>query len=200
MKRAPQRWALGAVTDVTLQAAGAWSLPRLSFRDPPCRPPASARAPAQPAQPAQPAGPARHARPAQTCRTRLPVLPVFARIRAMKLLVLASAGDPARARIIHPRADEQSDYTGEDRAGADGCSPTRDCRRDGTIACTSCHDPERAFTKPDAVSPGVFGRRGRRNAPTVVNRAWGRAFFWDGRARRSRSRCSSRSRIRTRWI
>ncbi len=54
--------------------------------------------------------------------------------------------------------------------------------RDGTIACTSCHDPERAFTKPDAVSPGVFGRRGHRNAPTLINRAWGRVFFWDGRA------------------
>ena len=54
--------------------------------------------------------------------------------------------------------------------------------RDGTIACTSCHDPERAFTKPEAVSPGVFGRRGRRNSPTIVNRAFGRVFFWDGRA------------------
>lgn len=53
---------------------------------------------------------------------------------------------------------------------------------DGTIACTSCHDPERAFTKAEAVSPGVFGRRGRRNSPTIVNRAWGSAFFWDGRA------------------
>lgn len=54
--------------------------------------------------------------------------------------------------------------------------------KDGTIACTSCHDPERAFTKPDAVSPGVFGRKGKRNSPTIVNRAWGRVFFWDGRA------------------
>ena len=54
--------------------------------------------------------------------------------------------------------------------------------RSGTIACTSCHDPERAFTKPEAVSPGVFGRRGHRNAPTLINRAWGRVFFWDGRA------------------
>ena len=54
--------------------------------------------------------------------------------------------------------------------------------RDGTIACTSCHDPQRAFTKPDAVSPGVFGRRSRRNSPTLLNRAWGRVFFWDGRA------------------
>lgn len=54
--------------------------------------------------------------------------------------------------------------------------------RDGTIACTSCHDPLRAFTKPEAISPGVEGRLGRRNAPTVLNRAWGRIFFWDGRA------------------
>ena len=54
--------------------------------------------------------------------------------------------------------------------------------RNGTIACTSCHDPERAFTKPEAVSPGVFDRRGHRNAPTLINRAWGRVFFWDGRA------------------
>lgn len=53
--------------------------------------------------------------------------------------------------------------------------------RDGSIACTSCHDPERAFSKAEAVSPGVFGRRGRRNAPALVNRAWGRSFFWDGR-------------------
>ncbi|MFN7983841.1 MAG: cytochrome-c peroxidase, partial [Vicinamibacterales bacterium] len=53
---------------------------------------------------------------------------------------------------------------------------------DGTIACSSCHDPERAFTKPEAVSPGVHGRKGRRNAPTVINRAWGRVFFWDGRS------------------
>jgi cytochrome c peroxidase len=54
--------------------------------------------------------------------------------------------------------------------------------RDGRISCASCHDPARAFTKPEPVSPGVFGRRGHRNAPTLVNRAWGRAFFWDGRA------------------
>lgn len=54
--------------------------------------------------------------------------------------------------------------------------------RDGTIACTSCHDPARAFTRAEAVSPGVDGRRGRRNSPTVLNRAWGRTFFWDGRA------------------
>jgi cytochrome c peroxidase len=55
--------------------------------------------------------------------------------------------------------------------------------RDGTIACTTCHDPARAFTDGRPVAVGVSGRQGRRNVPTLVNRAWGRLFFWDGRVR-----------------
>ena len=31
------------------------------------------------------------------------------------------------------------------------------------------------------MSIGVHGRRGRRNVPTLVNRAYGESFFWDGR-------------------
>jgi cytochrome c peroxidase len=54
--------------------------------------------------------------------------------------------------------------------------------RDGTIACASCHDPERAFTDGRPVAIGVFNRTGRRSAPPLVNRGYGRAFFWDGRA------------------
>ncbi len=53
---------------------------------------------------------------------------------------------------------------------------------DGTVACSSCHLPSRAFTDGKAVSTGIKGQRGRRNAPTVVNRLYGRSFFWDGRA------------------
>ena len=29
---------------------------------------------------------------------------------------------------------------------------------------------------------GVFGRRGTRNVPALINRGYGRAFFWDGRS------------------
>ena len=32
-----------------------------------------------------------------------------------------------------------------------------------------------------AIAVGVFGRKGRRNAPALVNRGYGRLFFWDGR-------------------
>jgi len=54
--------------------------------------------------------------------------------------------------------------------------------RTGEIACSSCHQPEHAFSEPAAVSTGVEGRTGSRNAPALVNQAWGRSFFWDGRA------------------
>lgn len=52
---------------------------------------------------------------------------------------------------------------------------------DGTVACASCHDPERAFSDGRAIAVGVFGRRGRRNSPALINRGYGRLFFWDGR-------------------
>ncbi len=51
------------------------------------------------------------------------------------------------------------------------------------LSCASCHDPRRAFTDGRPVSRGVFGRQGSRNAPTLVNRGYGAAHFWDGRAR-----------------
>ncbi len=53
--------------------------------------------------------------------------------------------------------------------------------RDGTRACATCHDPRRAFTDGRRVSVGVFGRRGTRSVPTLINRAYGTSFFWDGR-------------------
>ena len=53
---------------------------------------------------------------------------------------------------------------------------------DGTVSCATCHVPSRAFTDGRAVAVGTGGRRGRRNTPTLVNRVYGRAFFWDGRA------------------
>ncbi len=53
--------------------------------------------------------------------------------------------------------------------------------RDQSRACAGCHDPARAFTDGRALSVGVFGRVGTRSVPTLVNRAYGRSFFWDGR-------------------
>ena len=53
---------------------------------------------------------------------------------------------------------------------------------DGQRSCASCHDPARAFTSGTRLAAGVFGRIGARNVPTILNRAYGQSFFWDGRA------------------
>jgi len=53
---------------------------------------------------------------------------------------------------------------------------------DETISCATCHDPKFGFTDGAAVSTGIKGQRGGRSAPTVINRAWSLAQFWDGRA------------------
>jgi cytochrome c peroxidase len=53
--------------------------------------------------------------------------------------------------------------------------------RDGRISCATCHDPQRGFTDAKPVSAGVFGRQGNRRVPAIINRGYGKSFFWDGR-------------------
>lgn len=53
---------------------------------------------------------------------------------------------------------------------------------DGSVSCATCHSPKFAFTDGAAVSTGIRGQKGNRSAPTVINRAYSLAQFWDGRA------------------
>ena len=50
------------------------------------------------------------------------------------------------------------------------------------VACATCHVQHHAFADPAPVSTGVEGRTGTRNAPALVNLAWGTSFFWHGGA------------------
>jgi len=53
----------------------------------------------------------------------------------------------------------------------------------GTVSCATCHLPALAFTdSPLQVSTGIEGLTGTRNAPTVVNAAYNKTQFWDGRS------------------
>jgi cytochrome c peroxidase len=54
---------------------------------------------------------------------------------------------------------------------------------DGTVACSTCHDPARAFTDGRPTSIGIKGRVGQRNSPTVLNALFNKTQFWDGRAK-----------------
>ncbi|HIF40028.1 MAG TPA: cytochrome-c peroxidase [Planctomycetes bacterium] len=53
---------------------------------------------------------------------------------------------------------------------------------DRTVACASCHQPGHGFADPRPLSVGVEGRITLRHAPTLLNRALGKTFMWDGRA------------------
>jgi cytochrome c peroxidase len=53
----------------------------------------------------------------------------------------------------------------------------------GTTACASCHQPAYAFAEPRYVSISDNGRRGRRNAPSLMNVAFRPTLMWDGRFR-----------------
>ena len=53
---------------------------------------------------------------------------------------------------------------------------------DGTVSCATCHNPEKGWTDSLKTSAGINGQFGGRNAPTVINTAFGRTMFWDGRA------------------
>ena len=52
---------------------------------------------------------------------------------------------------------------------------------DGTISCATCHQPGRAFTDGLARAKGLNQIAGTRNTPSVINSAFYRYLFLDGR-------------------
>ena len=50
---------------------------------------------------------------------------------------------------------------------------------DGTMACSICHDPVRAFTDGRVTSVGIKGGVGQRNSPTILNALYNTTQFWD---------------------
>ena len=50
-----------------------------------------------------------------------------------------------------------------------------------TVACATCHLPEKGFSDGAAVSTGCQGATGRRNSQTVYQAAYLSHLFWDGR-------------------
>lgn len=110
------------------------------------------------------------------------------------LLALAQGSAPVeldattRARILQhsplpaPQADPTNRVAEDPDAMRLGWALFYDPRlsKDGSIACSTCHDPKQAFADGRAVSKGLG--EGDRNAPSLYNVAQQRWFFWDGRA------------------
>jgi cytochrome c peroxidase len=55
---------------------------------------------------------------------------------------------------------------------------------DGKTSCSSCHQPEHAYSDGRPVSKGAFGLTGTRNTPSLLALSDGEPLFWDGRRER----------------
>ena len=53
--------------------------------------------------------------------------------------------------------------------------------KDNTHSCASCHFQSNSFSDPNRFSIGVDGLAGDKNASALINLAWNRFNFWDGR-------------------
>ncbi|MGD8110004.1 cytochrome-c peroxidase [Vibrio sp. TRT 17S01] len=49
------------------------------------------------------------------------------------------------------------------------------------LSCASCHKPENGYSYPEALSPAYTGSKGFRNVPTLINTAYKKVWFHDGR-------------------
>jgi len=50
------------------------------------------------------------------------------------------------------------------------------------MSCATCHDPEQAFTDGQDISLSYPTTKNWRNAPTLINVAFNKLLFYDGRA------------------
>jgi len=53
---------------------------------------------------------------------------------------------------------------------------------DGTVACVTCHAPEKGFSDDRPTSTGIKSQVGGRSAPVTINRLFSQEQFWDGRS------------------
>ncbi|HEA23496.1 hypothetical protein LCGC14_1090870 [marine sediment metagenome] len=52
----------------------------------------------------------------------------------------------------------------------------------GTMACATCHNPEKAYADAIVLNIDNDGTRLQRNTPSLINATFQKSFFWDGRA------------------
>lgn len=105
---------------------------------------------------------------------------------AVSLLVLLLAALPAGAGGLAPLAPppvpEGNPQTAEKIELGKTLFFDRRLSGDGTMSCASCHVPDQAFTDGQELSLSYPTTRNWRNAPTLINVAYFRSLFHDGRA------------------
>lgn len=53
---------------------------------------------------------------------------------------------------------------------------------DNSVSCATCHNPPCAYGDCRAIAVGIGSKMGSRHSPTIINTAYLKFLFWDGRA------------------
>lgn len=94
---------------------------------------------------------------------------------------VASAAEPTGLQpVVHPKDNAPSE---EKISLGKQLYFDKRLSADDTISCASCHDPKKGWSNGEQFATGVGGKKGGRNAPTVLNSAYYSFQFWDGRAK-----------------
>lgn len=96
--------------------------------------------------------------------------------------LLASAADPPLGLDAYMPAPPGNPVTAAKAALGRKLFFDKRLSRDHATSCATCHDPELAFSDREPVAVGIGGQKGTRRTPRLINRVYGRSFFWDGRA------------------
>ncbi|OGW45397.1 MAG: hypothetical protein A2078_00050 [Nitrospirae bacterium GWC2_57_9] len=104
----------------------------------------------------------------------------------VSLFILIWTGFPAFAGTLVPITSvpvpEQNPQTPEKIELGKKLFFDRRLSGDGTMSCSTCHDPDHAFTDGLDISLSYPTTRNWRNSPTLVNVAFQKFLFHDGRA------------------
>lgn len=58
-----------------------------------------------------------------------------------------------------------------------------------TVSCATCHNMDCGFSDCHAIAVGINKEKGTRHSPTVINSAYSKLLFWDGRASTLEEQC-----------
>ena len=116
------------------------------------------------------------------------MLEVFLTLLVLSAVPSADLSDQERRRIaglgpLPATAEDPTNRFAQDsRAATFGQQLFFDAgfSRNGKVSCATCHDPRQGFADGRSLAMGL--EEGERHTPTLLNAAWHRWFFWDGRA------------------
>jgi cytochrome c peroxidase len=109
-------------------------------------------------------------------------VPVAAVLLAAALVAAAAAAASPLAPLPPPPSPAENPTTPDKVALGKTLFFDRRLSGDGTMSCATCHDPENGFADGLPISLSYPTTRNWRNAPGLVNAAYRKTLFRDGRA------------------